>query len=31
MIVDSKGIIVSSKTLPVIDADTFYIKKVTIE
>ncbi|MDB4900850.1 MAG: hypothetical protein JWQ63_131 [Mucilaginibacter sp.] len=31
MIIDSKGLLVSSKTLPVIDEDTYYIKKVTIE
>jgi len=29
--IDSKGIFVDSKTLPVIDADTYYIKKITIE
>ena len=31
MIVDTKGITLQSKTLPVIDADTFYLKKVIIE
>ena len=31
MTIDSKGLSVSSKTLPVIDEDTYYIKKVTIE
>ena len=31
MIVDTKGITVESKTLPVIDKDTYYIKKITIE
>ena len=31
MTVDGKGIIVLSKTMPVIDADTYYIKKITIE
>jgi len=29
--IDTKGISVESKTLPVIDQDTYYIKKVTIE
>ncbi|MDB5006327.1 MAG: hypothetical protein JWP45_720 [Mucilaginibacter sp.] len=28
---DSKGVTVTSKTLPVIDPDTFYIKKITFE
>ena len=31
MVVDTKGITVESKTLPVIDQDTFYLKKLTIE
>jgi len=31
LIVDSKGITIQSKTQPVIDADTFYLKKVIIE
>jgi aminopeptidase N len=31
MAIDSKGLLVSSKTLPVIDADMYYIKKITIE
>jgi hypothetical protein len=31
MTIDSKGLLISSKTLPVIDEDTYYIKKVTIE
>jgi len=31
MTVDGKGLIVGSKTMPVIDADTYYIKKITIE
>ncbi len=31
IIVDSKGVTVDSKVLPLIDGDTFYIKKVTIE
>ena len=31
IIVDTKGITVESKTLPVIDKDTYYIKKITIE
>ena len=31
MIIDSKGVSVESKTLPVIDQDTYYIKKITIE
>ncbi len=31
MIIDSKGIAVESKTLPVIDQDTYYIKKITVE
>ncbi len=31
MIVDGKGISIKSKTMPVIDADTYYLKKVTIE
>ncbi len=31
VVVDSKGIIVTSKTLPVIDQDSFYLKKIIIE
>ncbi len=31
MIVDSKGLVVDSKTMPVIDANTFYLKKVIME
>ncbi|HEY4323286.1 MAG TPA: M1 family metallopeptidase [Mucilaginibacter sp.] len=31
MTVDSKGLLVESKTLPLIDQDCFYIKKVTFE
>ncbi|MCO5949276.1 M1 family metallopeptidase [Mucilaginibacter flavidus] len=31
MIVDAKGIHVDSKTMPVVDADGFYLKKVTME
>jgi len=31
MTIDSKGLLVDSKILPVIDADTYYLKKVTIE
>lgn len=31
MIVDSKGIKVDSKTMPVVDADTYYLKKVITE
>jgi aminopeptidase N len=31
MIIDSKGVSIESKTLPVIDQDTYYIKKITIE
>ena len=31
LIVDSKGITIQSKTMPVIDFDTFYLKKVIIE
>jgi aminopeptidase N len=31
MTIDSKGLLVESKTLPVIDGDSYYIKKVTIE
>jgi len=30
-IIDAKGLLVESKTMPVIDADTYYIKKITIE
>lgn len=31
MIVSSEGLVVASKTTPIIDNDTYYIKKVTIE
>jgi len=31
MMIDSKGLLVTSKTLPVIDANTYYLKKITIE
>jgi aminopeptidase N len=31
MIIDSKGIRVDSKTVPVVDADTYYLKKVIME
>jgi len=31
MMVDSKGIRVDSKTMPVMDADSYYLKKVTME
>jgi len=31
MTIDAKGITVVSKTQPVIDADCYYIKKITIE
>jgi len=31
VIVDSKGVLVDSKTVPVIDPDTYYLKKVIIE
>jgi len=31
MIIDQKGLLVSSTTIPEIDEDTFYIKKITIE
>ncbi|WP_144914187.1 M1 family metallopeptidase [Mucilaginibacter frigoritolerans] len=31
MIIDQKGLLVSSNTVPEIDEDTFYIKKITIE
>jgi aminopeptidase N len=31
MIVDTRGLTITSKTLPVIDADTYYLKKITIE
>jgi aminopeptidase N len=31
MIVDTKGITVQSKTMPIIDFDSFYLKKVVIE
>lgn len=31
MVIDSKGLTINSKTLPVIDPDVFYIKKVIIE
>jgi aminopeptidase N len=31
MMIDSKGIIVESKTMPVVDANTYYLKKVTID
>jgi hypothetical protein len=31
MTVDSKGLLVESKTLPLIDQDCYYIKKVTFE
>ena len=31
MMVDSKGVRVDSKTIPVIDADTYYLKKVIME
>jgi aminopeptidase N len=31
MMVDSKGIRVDSKTMPVVDADSYYLKKVTME
>jgi aminopeptidase N len=31
MILDSKGIKVDSKTIPVIDKDTYYLKKITFE
>ncbi|MEO6978171.1 MAG: M1 family metallopeptidase [Mucilaginibacter sp.] len=31
LMVDSKGIRVDSKTMPVVDADSYYLKKVTME
>jgi len=31
MVIDSKGITIASKTFPVIDADSYYLKKVIIE
>jgi len=31
MVIDGKGLVLNSKTLPVIDADMFYLKKITIE
>jgi hypothetical protein len=31
MTLSEKGIAVNSKTIPVVDNDAFYIKKVTIE